>query len=173
MPAPLPANEKQRLELLQNLNILDTPPQERFDRITRFACALLGTPISLISLVDSDRQWFKSAQGLAVKETSRDVSFCAHAIINEQTFFVEDATQDNRFKDNPLVTGDPHIRMYAGHPIELENGLRIGTMCVIDNKPRKLAVSEQQILKHLADWVKTEIRSLELEKTVKEPLKNS
>lgn len=167
MAAPLPANEQKRLELLHGLGILDTPPEERFDRITRFANLLLSTPISLISLVDSDRQWFKSMQGLNLRETSRDVAFCAHAIINEQTFFVEDATQDSRFKDNPLVIGAPHIRMYAGHPIELENGLRIGTMCVIDNKPRKFAASEQEILKHLAEWVKTEIHSLELEKNLK------
>lgn len=167
MVAPLPENEQRRLELLRNLGILGTPAEERFDRITRFANLLLGTPISLISLIDSDRQWFKSAQGLGVKETSRDDAFCAHAIIEQKTFFVEDATKDERFKNNPLVTGDPHIRMYAGHPIELENGLRIGTLCVIDKKPRAMAASELEILEHLAAWVKAEITNLELTKTLR------
>jgi diguanylate cyclase (GGDEF)-like protein len=167
MSGPLPENEQKRLELLRNLGILDTPAEERFDRITRFANLLLGTPISLISLIDSDRQWFKSAQGLEAKETSRNDAFCAHAIIEQKTFFVEDATKDDRFRNNPLVTGDPHIRMYAGHPIELENGLRIGTLCVIDKKPRALAPSELEILSHLAAWVKAEIANIELEKTVR------
>lgn len=167
MAAPIPDNEEKRLEFLHKLGILGTPAEERFDRITRFANLLLGTPISLISLIDSDRQWFKSAQGLGVKETSRDDAFCAHAIIEQKTFFVEDATKDERFKSNPLVTGDPHIRMYAGHPIELENGLRIGTLCVIDKKPRSLAASELEILEHLAAWVKTEVSNAELLKTLR------
>lgn len=167
MNAPMPENETQRLAFLRQLGILGTPAEERFDRITRFANLLLGTPISLISIIDSDRQWFKSAQGLGVRETSRDDAFCAHAIIEQKTFFVEDATQDERFKTNPLVTGDPHIRMYAGHPIELDNGLRIGTLCVIDNKPRKMAASELEILTHLAAWVKTEIMNVEMTKTLR------
>lgn len=167
MSAPIPENEQKRLEMLHNLGILGSPAEERFDRITRFANLLLGTPISLISLIDSDRQWFKSAQGLATKETSHDDAFCAHAIIEQKTFFVEDATKDSRFKTNPLVTGDPHIRMYAGHPIELENGLRIGTLCVIDKKPRLLDARELEILTHLADWVKAEISNIELEKTLR------
>jgi len=164
---PVPENENARVKSLRDLGVLDTPAEERFDRITRFANQLLGTPISLISLVDSDRQWFKSAQGLAVRETSRESSFCAHAIIQKNTFFVEDATKDERFKDNPLVTGSPNIRMYAGHPIEMENGLRIGTMCVIDRQPRQLTERETAILQNLAAWARTELRNLELEKAVK------
>lgn len=167
MSYPVPENETARVKGLRDLGILDTPAEERFDRITRFANQLLGTPISLISLIDTDRQWFKSAQGLDIRETSRESSFCAHAIIQEKTFFVEDATKDDRFKDNPLVTGSPNIRMYAGHPIETESGLRIGTMCVIDRQPRQLNERETAILQNLAEWVKTELRNLELEKTVR------
>lgn len=167
MSYPVPDNEAERLKSLRNLGILDTPAEERFDRITRFANLILGTPISLISLVDSDRQWFKSAQGIETKETSRDTSFCAHAIIEEKTFFVEDATKDERFRNNPLVTGAPHIRMYAGHPIELDKGLRVGTLCVIDRQPRQLSERETAILQHLAAWVKTELKNIELEKAVK------
>jgi diguanylate cyclase (GGDEF)-like protein len=167
MATPFPENESLRVAALHQLGILGTPAEERFDRITRFANRLLSTPIALVSLVDSDRQWFKSAQGLNVKETGRDVSFCAHAIIQEKTFFVEDASADARFKDNPLVRGEPHIRMYAGHPIDLGEGLRVGTMCVIDTKPRRLNASEIEIIQNLARWIRAELLNIELDKKLK------
>lgn len=128
--------ERFRLEALDALMILDTSPEDRFDRVVRFAAAELDTPISLISFVDAHRQWFKAKVGLAVSETSRDVAFCAHAINSDEIFVVEDACADPRFAANPLVTGDPHIRFYAGAPISSPSGARLGTLCVIDTRPR-------------------------------------
>ena len=115
--APLPTNERERLISLYALNILDTPPEERYDRITRLAKRVLDMPIVLISLVDRQRQWFKSSQGLDTPETGRDVSFCAHTIHEFKALIVADASVDERFSDNPLVAGAPYIRFYAGHPI--------------------------------------------------------
>ena len=120
--APLPANEKDRLAALHALKILDTAPEERFDRITRMAKRLLDVPIVLISLVDADRQWFKSRQGLDASETSRDLSFCAHAILDHKPLVVTNALEDRRFEDNALVSGAPHIRFYAGYPMTAPGG---------------------------------------------------
>ena len=131
--------EKFRLEALAALLILDTSPEERFDRIVRFSAAHFDVPISLISLVDSHRQWFKARVGLSVPETPREVSFCAHAIESEEIFIVRDALRDERFVSNALVTGDPFIRFYAGAPISTPSGARIGTLCIIDRRPRELS----------------------------------
>ncbi|MFM5486675.1 GAF domain-containing protein, partial [Aeromonas veronii] len=118
MQSPVvPDNERLRLDALRRLAILDSPAEERFDRITRMARNMFDVPIALVSLVDENRQWFKSCCGLPVLETPRDISFCGHAILGEELFVVEDAAQDPRFSDNPLVTGEPHIRFYAGHPL--------------------------------------------------------
>ena len=126
--APKPADEAARLDTLHSLSILDTPPEERFDRLTRLARRLFDVPIALVSLVDDDRQWFKSHAGLDVTQTSRDVSFCAHALLEGNTMVIQDALNDNRFHDNPLVTGTPGIRFYAGRPLTAPNGAPIGTL---------------------------------------------
>lgn len=142
---------------LHSLRILDTVPEERFDRITRLARRLFGVEICLISLVDSSRQWFKSKEGLDVCETSRKVSFCGHAILNEKVFVVCDASKDPRFLDNPLVTGEPKIRFYAGCPIRGPHNQRIGTLCLIDSSPRVLIEDEQETLRDLAAMVEDEL----------------
>ena len=139
-----------RVQTLAALDILDTPPEESFDRITRLASGALGVPIALVSLVENTRQWFKSKKGIEVCETPIEHSFCAHAIQRDEVFVVPDATTDNRFADNPLVVGDPGIRFYAGMPLKMADGVRIGTVCVIDSKPRQLKQHEAQLLRDLA-----------------------
>lgn len=158
----LPPDEAQRQKSLESLNLLDTAIEERFERVTRLASRLIGTPIAAISLIDGDRQWFKSVQGLNTSETSRDVSFCGHAILDSQPLVVEDATKDDRFHDNPLVSGDPGIRFYAGMPVHAPDGARIGALCVIDREPRQLTPSQLEDLKDLAAMVEVEIRSKQL-----------
>ena len=122
---PTPVDELMRLETLRNLKILDTESEERFDRVTRLARRVFGTPIALVSLVDNDRQWFKSRQGIEVSETSREISFCGHAILDDEVMVVRDAHDDERFADNPLVTSDPSIRFYAGYPLTLRMAARL------------------------------------------------
>jgi len=139
IPAPTPPNEAERLAALYALLLLDTPPEERFDKIVAFAAEEFDVPIALISLLDTDRQWFKAAIGLGTTcETGRDISFCGHAIMRAEIMVVEDALLDQRFADNPLVTGPPHIRFYAGAPLILSNGYALGTLCIIDTRPRQL-----------------------------------
>ncbi len=145
-PAPLPADEDERLSALRELLLLDTPPEERFDRLARFVAEQLDVPIALLTLVDGQRQWFKARVGLDATETPRDISFCGHAIMKNDLFIVEDASRDPRFSDNPLVTGEPHIRFYAGAPLSAPGGHRIGTLCVIDTVPRTLGPVELSIL---------------------------
>ena len=135
--AQRPADESRRLLALRGLNILDTPPEERFDRITRTAARLFHVPVALVSLVDDERQWFKACVGLDASAAPRDTAFCAFAILGAETMVVPDATRDERFADNPLVTGAPHIRFYAGHPIRAPGGEAVGTLCVIDHRPRR------------------------------------
>ncbi len=146
-----------RLGALRASGLLDTPAEERFDRITRMAQRLLNVPIALISLVDEDRQWFKSRQGLELTETPRAFSFCAHAIAADDVFHVADAGADARFADNPLVLGDPTIRFYAGCPISAPDGSKLGTLCVIDRQPRQLSESDVEALHDLAQMVESEI----------------
>ena len=146
-----------RLGALRASGLLDTPAEERFDRITRMAQRLFDVPIALVSLVDEDRQWFKSRQGLEIKETPRAFSFCAHAIEGEVAFQVADAGADMRFSENPLVLGDPHIRFYAGCPIAAPDGSKLGTLCVIDRQPRLLSESAVAVLRDLADMVEGEV----------------
>ncbi|MDP3585578.1 MAG: PAS domain-containing protein, partial [Thiobacillus sp.] len=156
-PPSLPDNELQRLQALRARDILDTPDEERFDRLTRLAKNVLGVPIALVSLVDSDRQWFKSRQGLEACETGRDISFCGHAILGGDIFEVTDARLDPRFSDNPLVTGPPNIRFYAGAPLSTPEGYRLGTLCLISDQPRQLNASERQVLLDLAACVEAEL----------------
>ncbi|HGL6715643.1 sensor domain-containing diguanylate cyclase [Burkholderia contaminans] len=158
--APKPADEAARLDTLHSLSILDTPPEERFDRLTRLARRLFDVPIALVSLVDDDRQWFKSHAGLDVTQTSRDVSFCAHALLEGNTMVIQDALNDNRFHDNPLVTGTPGIRFYAGRPLAAPNGAPIGTLCLIDTRPRALEPDELALLGDLAHMTEREIAAL-------------
>ena len=131
-----PANEAARIQVLHGLDLLDSAPEERFDRLTRLAKRLFNVPIALVTLVDKDRQWFKSCVGLAATETPRDISFCGHAILNDGLLLVPDAREDVRFHDNPLVTGEPNIRFYAGYPLTVPNGNKMGTLCLLDTKPR-------------------------------------
>ncbi|MBD8683693.1 sensor domain-containing diguanylate cyclase [Pseudomonas sp. CFBP 13719] len=157
-----PVHEEERVHALHALNILDTRPEERFDRLTRLARRLFDVPIALVSLVDSDRQWFKSCQGMAATETSRDVSFCAHAILSDQILMVPDAGSDERFHDNPLVTGEPKIRFYAGCPLKVGNGSNVGTLCLLDTRPRVLDAEERGLLLDLASMAEREIAALQL-----------
>jgi len=155
--APLPADEPSRLAALRSSGILDTPPEERFDRITRIAAELFDVPISLVSLIDENRQWFKSRHGLDAEETPRDQAFCAHAIHHSDVLLVRDALQDDRFADNPLVVDEPHVRFYAGCPIELDDGSRVGTLCLIDHRARDLDERQIRMLRDLAAMVEREI----------------
>ncbi|SFF77620.1 GAF domain-containing protein [Duganella sp. CF458] len=160
IPAPTPSNEAERLAALYALLLLDTPPEERFDKIVAFAAEEFEVPIALISLLDTDRQWFKAAIGLgATCETGRDISFCGHAIMRAEILVVEDALLDQRFADNPLVTGAPHIRFYAGAPLILSNGYALGTLCIIDTRPRRLDPIELAILSTLRSLVVQELEA--------------
>lgn len=161
-PAPLPENEAQRLRSLHALDILDTPPEERFDRLTRVARRLFDAPIALMSLVDADRQWFKSRPGLDFPESPRDYSFCTHAILGEGVFVVPDALQDDRFRDSPLVTSFPEIRFYAGCPVRAPDGSPLGTLCVIDHEPRDIDKDDVEALRDLAAMAEQELKSITL-----------
>jgi diguanylate cyclase (GGDEF)-like protein len=157
-----PLNESSRLETLRSLKILDTSPEERFDRLTRLAKRLFGVPIALISLVDADRQWFKSCQGLDASETPRDVSFCGHAILSDEILMVPDALLDERFHDNPLVVGDPNFRFYAGCPLSVPNGSKLGTLRLIDVEPRTLDEGDRELLRDLTRMAEQEIAAVQL-----------
>ena len=146
-----------RLRSLHSLRILDSAPDERFDRVTRMAKRLMDVDICLVSLVDSDRQWFKSKQGLDACETSREISFCGHAILEEKPFIIEDTLTDPRFVDNPLVTDNPNIRFYAGYPVHGPEGRRIGTLCLIDRLPRQFSDRDVETLKEFAALVDDEL----------------
>ncbi len=145
-----PANEKERLKELRSLNILDTTPEERFDRLTRMVKRVFDVDIALVSLVDENRQWFKSRVGLEASETGRDISFCGHAILGNEVFVIEDTQNDERFHDNPLVTGPPNIRFYAGAPLRYMNGSKLGTLCIIDRKPVALDDEDMDLFLDLA-----------------------
>jgi len=165
MKAPLPDNEAARLEALRQCEILNTPSEEAFDDLTALAAHICEAPIALITLVDENRQWFKSRVGLDITETSRDIAFCAHAILQPDLFIVRDALKDERFADNPLVTSEPHIRFYAGMPLVTPEGYALGTLCVIDRVPRKLSAEHKQALRVLPHLVVTQ---LELRRSLKE-----
>lgn len=160
--APTPLNEQARLARVRGLGILDTPPEERFDRITRLATRLLSTPVALLSFVDQDRLWFKSRQNWEYTEASREASFCAHAIVHDDVLVVRDATADARFEDNPLVTEDPNIRFYAGCAIKSSDGHHLGTLCVIDREPRELSDDDKLLLCDLTRMVELELATIDL-----------
>lgn len=147
--APLPENEASRLAALQCYQVLDTGPEDSFDDLTALAAQICDAPIALVSLIDTNRQWFKSKVGVEAAETSRDIAFCAHAILQSDIFIVPDAARDDRFADNPLVTSAPHIRFYAGMPLLTSKGEALGTLCVIDRVPRQLTPAQQDTLRRL------------------------
>ncbi len=150
-PAPIPANEAQRLEALARYDILDTEFEESYNELAEIAAYICNTPIALITLVDKDRQWFKAVVGVDVRETPRDVAFCAHAIHSPQVLVVPDATQDQRFADNPFVLQEPHVRFYAGAPLVTRDGFILGTICAVDLCPRELSqhqIRALQVLSH-------------------------
>ncbi len=155
--------EAERLAALERLRVLDTAAEERFDRLTEIVAACLDVPIALVSLVDRDRQWFKARKGLSATETPRDVSFCGHAIVAEDDalFLVEDASTDDRFRDNPLVVGDPRIRFYAGQVIHAPNGLPVGTVCAIDRRPRELTEAQRRVLANVAWMAERELARID------------
>ncbi len=167
MSCPLPKNEIERQSAVERYDIFDNIQDENFDRITRLAAAVFQMPIALVSIIDRDRQWWKSRVGLCDMEGKREHAFCAHAIMGEDIFVVEDAHTDERFIDNPLVTGNPNIRFYAGAPLITEDGFVLGTLCVIDTKPREFSQADRLLLKDLAHAVMTEIALKEKEAQAK------
>jgi diguanylate cyclase (GGDEF)-like protein len=154
---PVPENEIQRLSSLRALHILDTPPEERFDCITRLAKEFFHVPIVSITLVAEKRQWFKSSIGLPSREGPREISFCAHAMLTRNLFMIPDTLADERFADNPDVLSGPCMRFYAGYPLYALDGSALGAFCIADRQPRELSISEQQVLRALGMWVETKI----------------
>ncbi len=153
MKMRIAADEGRRLDALHDLAILDTPPEPAFERIAHLAARLFEVPIALVSLVDEDRQWFKCCIGLDATETPREVSFCVHAILSDEVMVVPDATRDDRFTNNPHVTGPPFIRFYAGAPLTTRAGHNLGTLCIIDTEPRTLSPDDADMLRDLAATV--------------------
>lgn len=157
VPAAFPANEAERIQKLLDYRVLDTSPETAYDDITRLAAYICGTPTSLVSLVDISRQWFKSSVGLDAVETPRDLAFCAHAILRPEALVIPDAQADERFANNPLVTGAPYIRFYAGAPLITSEGYGMGTLCVIDYVSKQLTVEQIQSLEALARQVVSQL----------------
>ena len=171
MNFPVPINESERLKALKKYNILDTLPEDEFNNLTELASHITGSPIALITLLDETRQWFKSRVGLGVGETSREVSFCQYAIMDTKLFEVYDAWEDDRFRDNILVTGSPNIRFYAGYPLETSEGYNLGTICVIDDKPKALNKGQREMMKRLAETtialIEARLTNKQLENVIK------
>lgn len=161
----IPLNETLRLATLKSLNVLDTPAEERFDRVTRMAKRMFRVPIALVSIVDEDRQWFKSAQGLDACQTPRNISFCGHAILGDDIFLIPDALEDQRFADNPLVTGAPHVRFYAGCPLRAPDGSKVGTLCIIDAVPREFDHDDALAMRDLAAMIEGELSAFQTSTT--------
>ena len=158
--AEVPTCEQDRLATLHRLLCLDTPPEERFNRIVQFAADEFDMPIVLLSLVDADRQWFKARVGMEMCETTRDVSFCAHAILADDIMIVQDTLLDARFFDNPFVLGSPYLRFYAGAPLKMTNGMQVGTLCLMDTVPGDLDTTDLAILGSLRDLIARELEQI-------------
>jgi diguanylate cyclase (GGDEF)-like protein len=161
----IPADEASRLATLKSLNVLDTPPEERFDRLTRLAKRMFRVPMALVSIVDENRQWFKSKDGLDAAETPRNISFCGHAILGDDIFLISNALADQRFADNPLVTGAPNIRFYAGCPLRSAGGVKVGTLCLLDDKPHEFDSDDASALRDLASMVEDELTAFQCSTT--------
>jgi GAF domain-containing protein len=158
--APIPSFEKERLCAVEGLHLLDTATEERFDRITRDAIARFGVPISTITLVDKDREWFKSVQGLKQKEGPRDISFCGHALMSESMMIVEDTEMDSRFLDNPMVKGEPHVRFYAGKSLyDKSSGLPVGVFCIKGLEPKIMTPEDINDFLELAQRAEVEVNT--------------
>jgi DNA-binding response OmpR family regulator len=157
--APLPSDEQKRLRALRGLALLDTPPEERFDRITRLAASHFDVPLAMVTLVDADRQWFKSRHGDIAAQTPRDPAFCAHAILGSRALVIPDALGDDRFADNPLVTAKSRVRFYAGQPVTAPDGSIVGTLCVMDHRPRDFDAADLRVLVDLASMVERELHA--------------
>jgi sigma-B regulation protein RsbU (phosphoserine phosphatase) len=162
IPAPVPADEAERLTDLRALQILDTPAEERFDRVVRLAARVFAVPIAYIALIDADRQWFKAKCGVRPLQTRRDESFCSYTILGHEALVVPDATRDDRFRDNPLVVGEPFIRFYAGHPLAGPNGHNVGTLCIADRRPRSFDAEQRETLRQLAALAEHELRMMDV-----------
>jgi GAF domain-containing protein len=161
-PAPIPADEEERLKALKALNILDTVPEERFDRITKLATVLFSIPISTVTLVDSRREWYKSCQGLPVREGERAISFCGYTVLGDEPLIIPDAKEDPRFAGNPMVISSPFIRFYAGVPLKSADGKRVGAFCIKDHNPREFPPEKVELLTSLAVWAELELNAHEL-----------
>ena len=157
MEPPVPYNEVERLQVLNDYHILDTPPEERFDAIVREAASRCNAPIALFSLVDENRQWFKSRVGLDVQETDRALSFCAHAVANDAPLVIGDTLKDSRFVNNELVVGHPYIRFYAGIPVRANSKEPLGTLCIIDSSPRSLPWEDFRLMQRLALQIESQL----------------
>jgi two-component system NtrC family sensor kinase len=172
MTAPAPKNERKRLEVLWQYDVLDTVPEQVFDDLAELAANICEAPIALITLVDEKRQWFKSKFGVSISETSREISFCAHAIVEQELFIVPDATRDKRFANNPFVVAEPKIRFYAGASLITPDGHALGTLCVVDKVPRVLRPDQKRALEILSRHVMTQLElrrhALELTHTQEE-----
>lgn len=172
MKAPLPDDEAARLAALQQYHILDTAPENAFDDITKIAAFICGTPIAVMTLVDRERQWFKSRLGLTARETPREHAFCAHTILQTDLLEVEDAREDFRFANNPLVLGAPNIRFYAGAPLITNSGHALGSLCVIDRQPRKLSAVQRECLESLARMVMTTLELRQVSRELADAMAN-
>lgn len=166
--APIPKNELQRIASLYSLHILDTPPENRFDNLTKLATEIFHVPISTLTLIDANREWFKSCQGLSDIEGERAISFCGHALVENEIMAVPDTLKDKRFADNPMVIGEPYIRFYAGVPIMSNNGQHIGVFCIKDTKLREFSKEDEESLKGLAAWAELEVNLRKPNLSIKE-----
>jgi len=162
LAAPIPPNESARVESLRRMLLSCAPTEASLDHVTHAACRIFGTPIALISVVESDRLWFKSCIGLNVRETPRDISFCGHAILEDAPLIIEDTLLDPRFADNPLVTAEPKIRFYAGRPLRNGENFPLGALCIIDHEPRTLSEEDRRLLDDLGRWAETIFASKQL-----------
>jgi GAF domain-containing protein len=155
--AAMPADEERRLSTLRAMGLLDTPPEARFDRLTRLASHIFAVPIALITLIDRDREWFKSCVGLSMRETPRESSFGAHTVFNRATLVVNDALVDDRFAENPLVVDEPRVRFYAGAPLIMQDGNCLGSLSLLDTRPRWFSAADVQLLEDLRDLAVSEL----------------
>ena len=160
--APLPSNEQERLEALYELQLLDTPQEERFDAVARLAATVFNVPIAFVSLIDRHRQWFKAKVGFNLCESSRDHSFCSHAILQDQPLVIPDTAEDPRFADNPFVTEPPFLRFYAGDPLKAASGANVGTLCIADQKPREFSENDLEVFRQLGALVERELKTSDL-----------